>query len=195
VEGKPTSERPIGRAGDTDAAGSPGAGTPDYVLVDDKGRGKLGRGDAPHLHYRSEWDAAGDLAVRHEVLKAAQAELEHIRRSHADRGAGESRQDRDRRIVNEGDGWPAREVANSFRCGITDVHKARAAAGRDIEYGRRPRNGRELSRAELNAEILRLHRQGLSQDSIANALNIVRNSVRYVLARPGPKTQPAERGQ
>lgn len=174
--------------GRTSAFDSSGGGTPDYVLVDDKGRGKLGRGDAPHLLYAAEWADAQDDPARAAVLEAAKAELDHIRRSHADRSAGESREDRDRRIIKEGDGWAARDVATTFRCGITDVHKARSAAGRDIEYGKPARNGRELSKQERTAEILRLHRQGLSQDQIASALNIVRSSVRYVLARPGPKT-------
>lgn len=174
--------------GRTSAFDSSGGGTPDYVLVDDKGRGKLARGDAPHLYYAYAWDAAGDDHERERVLTDARDELDHILRSHADRTASESRADRDARIVREGIDWSARDVATSFRCGIADVHKARAAAGREIEYGQPRKNGRELPRAELNAEILRLHRQGLSQDQIAGALNIVRGSVRYVLARGRPQT-------
>lgn len=177
--------------GRTSAYDSSGGGTPDYVLVDDKGRGKLGAGDAPHLHYAAEWDAASDDETRAQVLDAAKDTLEHIRRSHADPKAAETKQERDARIVEKGRGWPAREVANHVRCGVTDVHKARAAAGLDIEYGEKRVNGRALTRDERNAEILRLHRLGMNPFQISTAMNIPRSSVRYVL-RPAPETdEPA----
>lgn len=172
-------------AGRTAAYDSSGGGTPDYVLVDDNGRGKLGAGDAPHLHYAAEWDAATDDEQRAAVLDEAKKTLDGIRRSSADPTVIEPKDARDRRIVKEGAGWPAREVAISMRCGIKDVWQAREAAGVDVEFGEKKRNGRELSREELNAEILRLHRRGMSGREIADALNIARSSVRYVIARPG----------
>lgn len=171
-----------GRTASYDSSG----GTPDYVLVDDRGRAKLGVGDAPHLHHAAQWAAAGDDPERRaRVVKDAEEELELIRRSHADRSKVETKVQRDRRIIEVGEGWLARDVAVHVRCGITDVHKARQAAGRDVEYGRLPRNGRELSRDELNAEILRLTSElGMSGREIAEHLGIDRSAVRYVLARP-----------
>jgi hypothetical protein len=165
---------------------SSGGGTPDYVLVDDNGRGKLDPDDAPHLRYAQEWDAAGDDGARAAVLKAAIDTLNHIRRSHADPNAVESKEDLHRRILKEGKGWPANEVAISLRCGVTVVHKARADAGMD-EFGERRTNGRELNREARNAEILRLTRKGMNPFQISEALGIPRSSVRYVLARPGER--------
>ncbi len=170
--GRTTSYNPSGSGGEID-----------YTLVNDHGRG-LRRGDAPHLEYAARWDAAGDDDERAAVLEAARSELDRIRRSRADPGAIESKKDRDRRIVEEGENWPLNEVARAFRTGVVDVRKARQAAGREIEYGRRPRNGRELSADERRAEILRLHGEGLTPSGIAEALQIPRSSVRYVLARP-----------
>lgn len=174
-----------GRTSTFDAGGG---GTPDYSLVDDNGRGRLDEDDAPHLRHLADWKAAGDDEhARAAALDAAKATLDAIRRSHANPKTVESKEARDRRIVKDGQGWPAREVANSVRCGIKDVWRAREAAGRDAEFGELKRNGRELTRDERNAEILRMHRKGLSGHAIADALNIERSSVRYVLARP-PKT-------
>ncbi len=165
---------------------SSGGGTPDYVLVDDRGRAKLAHGDAPQLAYAAAWDRARDDVERAAVLKAAHDELQSILKSRGNPLVVESKEDRDRRIVQEGEGWPARDVANSFHCGIRDVWGAREAAGRDVEYGQLRRNGRALTRAELNAEVRRMAGRGMSEQAIADALNIVRGSVRYILARPGP---------
>jgi hypothetical protein len=167
---------------------SSGGGDADYVLVDDRGRGKLAEGDAPHFTYAAAWDHARDDVERAAVLKAAQDELKHILKSQADPLAVEAKDDRDGRIVKDGEGWPAREVANSFRCGIRDVWSAREAAGRDVEYGQLRRNGRELTRDELHAEARRMHARSMSHQAIADALNIPRGSVHYILARPGPGT-------
>ncbi len=163
---------------------SSGGGEPDYVLVDDDGRAKLGHGDAPHLIYIEQWASAGDdEEERRHVLERAKDELDRIRRSHADPTKAESKQARDRRIIKEGEGFVARDVANAMRCGVTDVYKARQANGRDIEFGELPQNGRALSLEERNTEILKLYRRKLSTREIALRLNIARSSVRYVLAR------------
>jgi hypothetical protein len=162
---------------------SGGTGEADYVLVDDHGRAKLGRGDAPQLTFAKLWDRADSQVARASALDAARSELAHIRRSHADPTAGESKPDRDARIVKDGAGHPSREVAISIRCGITDVWKARQAVGRDIEWGELPHNGRELTLDERRDEVLRLTSKGLSQREIATRLHLGRGSVQYVLAR------------
>lgn len=77
-------------------------------------------GDAPHLEYAARWNAADDDGERAAVLAAARAELDSARRSRAVPTAAESKQDRDARIVREGEGWPARDVAGvlSRHCGV-----------------------------------------------------------------------------
>lgn len=162
-----------------------GVGTPDYTLVDDRGRAKLGRGDAPHLTFVRAWDAAGeDRHEREQVLKHATLELEHIRKSHANPTTIETKDARDRRIVKDGVGFPARDVAIAMRCGVTDVRKARQAAGRDDLGEPLPNGGgRELTLDERRVEVLRLTDQGLSGRAVAARLNIGHQAVRYVLAR------------
>lgn len=160
---------------------SSGGGTPDYVLVDDKGRGKLSRGDAPQLYYRAEWERALDRSAQEAVLDAAQRELDHIRHSQADRDADESKEDRDRRIVKDGRGLPAQEVAVSVRCGIKDVWNARRAAGVDTEFGLESRNGRQMNGAEREDEIKRLTNNGMSAAQVAQALGLSASTVRRAL--------------
>jgi hypothetical protein len=98
---------------------------------------RLGRMDAPHLHWRRRRQGAAD-DEREEILRAAQDELDAIRSTSADPAKVESRPARDRRIVAEGEGWSERDVATRFRCGIRDVWAARRAAGRDEELGLAP---------------------------------------------------------
>jgi hypothetical protein len=173
--------------GRTAAYDSSGGGEADYVLVDDNGRARLDPADAPHLLYAAAWDAAGDDEERRQVLEEAKDTLDRIRRSHADPTVAETKEERDRRIIKEGKGWPASEVAIHIRCGVTDVHKARAAAGLDVEFGEQKVNGRALTREQRNAEILHMTQKGMNPFQIAEALGIPRSSVRYVLARPGPR--------
>jgi hypothetical protein len=169
--------------GRTTTLDSSGVGTADYVLVDDSGRAKLARGDAPHLTFAELWDLADDDHGREQVLKRAKDELDHIRKSHADPTKIETKDQLSTRIVREGAGFPAKDVAIAMRTGVTVVWKARQAVGRDIEFGELLRGGRELSLEEQKIEVIRLKRTGLSQRQIALRLNITHASVRYVLAR------------
>ena len=71
------------------------------------------------------------------VLGQARSELERIRRRPMpDVTAVETETDLAARIVRDGDGLPAADVALALRCTRTRVRKARATAGRDPERGR-----------------------------------------------------------
>lgn len=116
----------------------------------------LGQDDAPHLHFARRWDAARDQPERERILQQAQERLKHERRSSGDRTKVESKAERDARIVDRCEGLTAQEAAIWARCGVTDVRKAREAAGRETEKGYRPRNGHELDPEARQAEIRRL---------------------------------------
>jgi len=111
----------------------------------------LGRHDAPHLYWRERWARATDDTEREQILAAAEHELRQTRHSSADRTLAETREQRDRRIVAEGEGWSARDVATHFRCGIRDVWAARRAAGRDEENGKGRTARRRRSTTAPNA--------------------------------------------
>lgn len=163
-----------GRTASWDASGSSEA---DYTPA-------LGVGDAPELYFAAEWDAADSDARREQLLEQASGVLKDIRQSSGDPTRVESRADRDARIVEHGEGLPAREVANTFRCGITDVWRAREEDGRETDYGRRPRNGHELSTDERQAEVERLAgEEGMRARQIANALGLSYSTVLRALQR------------
>lgn len=109
-----------------------GGSEPDYIP-------RLGHSDAPHLHYRELWNAAASDAERERVHVAAKHELDGILKSSGDPTKEESKESLYARIVAEGEDWPALRVAIHCRCGITIVHAARRAAGRDLEFGKQPR--------------------------------------------------------
>lgn len=117
--------------GTTTTWDSSGGAEPDYIP-------RLGHSDAPHLHYLALWNAASTDAQRQRVIQAAKDELDAILHSRGDRTREESETSRDARIVREGRGFPAREVAVRFRTGVTTVHAARHAAGVDLEFGEKP---------------------------------------------------------
>lgn len=158
-------------------------GERDYALVDDRGRGRLAPDDAPDLRYRGLWLAAVTDLQRAGVLRLARAELKAITRSRGDRTREESKADRDRRIVAEGAGLPAGDVAVWARCGVRDVHRAREAAGRDAQFGWPLQDVRELAPVERVAEVERLHGSGLSARQIERATGLSYSTVLRDLGR------------
>jgi hypothetical protein len=106
----------------------------------------LGFGDAPALHFARLWDEADDDDARARVLEQAQEALQHVRKSSGDPTRVESKAQRDARIIEQGQGIEARDVAVWARCGVTDVRKAREAASRDPDYGRPIRDVEEEDR-------------------------------------------------
>lgn len=142
----------------------------------------LGRHDAPHLYYRDRWTRAQGDAEREQILEAAEKELDAARKSQADPSVAETREERDRRIVDEGDGWPARDVATHFRCGIRDVWAARRAAGRDEETGKSP-NGAPTPVDARPERVRELADKGMSARRIAFALGLSYSTVLRDLGR------------
>lgn len=164
--------------GRTSSFNSSGGSEPDYTPT-------LGAGDAPHLYFAAAWDAAQSESRRAALFDEAKATLRHLVHSSGVSTRVESKADRDARIVDLGEGLPAREVAYRFHCGIRDVWNARAEAGRETEFGRKPRNGRELSPGARQAEVQRLAREGMSARQIGVALDLSYSTVRRDLgAKP-----------
>lgn len=159
-------------------------GTIDWTLVDDQGRGKLGIDDAPHLTFAKLWDRAQDDQQRQAVLKDATDVLAKIRRSSGDPSKEETLQDRDQRIVTNGEGLPAREVAVWARCGVRDVQRARRADGRDTELGHRTRDSHDLNSEQRTAEITRLSiEHNMNARQIAHSLGVSYSTVLRSLGR------------
>ena len=145
---------------------------------------ELRPGDAPHDDFLDLYARAADDRQREEVLHDAEAQLRAIRVARGPKaGAWETQAQRDARIVEQGEGWPALEVARAIHCGINDVRRARARAGRDTEFGRLPRNGRALDEPDRRADVLRMASEGSTERQIAFALGLERTMVRRILGR------------
>jgi hypothetical protein len=131
----------------------------------------LGQHDAPHLHFGDLYRRALSPAGRALVLKMAAEELDHIRRSRGDPSREETREERDARIVDHGEGYTVDEVAVWARCSKQAVRVARRDAGREEETGKKPVNGHELG-AGLTDEIRRRVDRGTSARQVAKALSL-----------------------
>jgi hypothetical protein len=147
----------------------------------------LGYGDAPHLYWQARWNEADD-DQRGQIVNDAEAALDELLHSRGDRAVYESKADRDRRIVEHGEGIAAREVAIWARCGVRDVWSARAAAGRDTEHGRRlpvavATNGAGRPRSIDTDAVARLTGNGLDAHQVADELGISYSSTLRALGR------------
>jgi hypothetical protein len=168
---------------------------------------QLGHGDAPQLHYARLWARACEDERRAElvedwqpqhsradVVRWAEAALEGIRHSSGgaiDPDEVETKEERDRRIVEFGEGKPAIEVARMACCGVRDVYAARRAASRDEERGRRLKPAGPLSPADRQARARALEREGLNVAQIVRALGVPRITVLRDLGRRPWEEHPA----
>lgn len=141
---------------------------------------KTGDDDPPHIRYRRGWERAADDDERRRVLEQAVDELDAIRKSRAGEGS-ETEVERTRRMLREGEGFTAREVAVRF--GVTEaaVRRTRARHGRSPETGEvepmRPMpDATPDERRERALLLYREHR--MSYRSIAVLLGVSHETVR-----------------
>ena len=139
--------------------------------------------DPPHVVFRRLYEAAATDQDREAVIAAARKALKEARVSAGDPSREETKADRDRRIVEKGEGWLDTEVARWARCGVRDVHNARAAAGRDLTWGKPIRNGKDLGAEQLRGEVSRLDDTGMPARQIAMALKVSYSTVLRALGR------------
>lgn len=132
---------------------------------------------------RHRQQPAGTDPERQAVLDEARAELRHLRgHEQRERPTGETSDQRDARIVREGEGFPAREVAIRFRCGVTDVRRARNDAGREPDLGYPTTVEQPLTRSDRRDRVRKLRDSGMSIGAIALRLGIGKATVHEDLA-------------
>lgn len=136
--------------------------------------------DPPHLRYRREWNAARGGTERQRILERARDELDSIRVSRAGEGS-ETEAERTRRMLREGEGFTAREVAVRFATTEAAVRRTRSRHGRSPENGTvepmRPMpDATPAERRERVALLWREHR--MSTRRIALVLGVSHETVR-----------------
>jgi hypothetical protein len=107
---------------------------------------------------------------RAQIAHAAEAELQAWRRRDPELNEikTETLEDLKRRIIGEGEGWSARDVALAMRCTPTLVRTTREDAERDPEHGRPDRS---LAHAR------QLRAEGLSLRQIAQITGIPKSTL------------------
>lgn len=123
---------------------------------------------APHLRYRRLYEDAVDERGRECVIEDAAKELHRIKHSSPPARPTESDEDRDARVVRDGEGWEAEIAATHFRLRLVDVWRVRRDAGRDKDYGR-PVAGLTVARFERRARVqeLKARNPGMTARQIA----------------------------
>lgn len=119
---------------------------------------------------------------REQCVKAAQAELEHLRKGQTIQLEPEHPDHVRERLLRETEGWSLKNVATShWRIAPGMMRRYRVAAGLDAETGRIPElieNGLDLaSRARV------LNRQGMSQRQIAMILRVSQPTVHRLIRK------------
>jgi hypothetical protein len=171
------------------------------------GGGAPGRWDAPHELYRRRLagiDADCDRSVqradsgrqirsalerrlwlRESILSEARAELREI--TGCTEGPPELRSAAldepgafAAMVVDEGEGFPAAEVALRFRTSLTLVRRFRAEAGREPDHGRLPVDDAGQDHRTRAAELVA---QGMTQRQIAMVLGVGQATVHRLLRR------------
>jgi hypothetical protein len=140
-------------------------------------------GDAwpPHERFAARYNDCSTDSERDRVIAAAEKELRNLRRSRPP-AKTETKKERDGRIVIEGEGFSALEVAMKFRCGVRDVWSARHAAARDKDYGR-PLGVTVGSVIERRQRVAEMKARGMTERQIALALGVSRPTVSKDLRR------------
>lgn len=139
----------------------------------------------PHLRWAARWREAVDDAERERVVELAELDLSHARKSRGGRPThAETRAERDRRIVEFGEGLTAREVAIAARCGLRDVLAARRDAGREEQWGRPLLQATSVTAEERRVRVAAAAASGLNGKQISRALGVPYITVRRDLDRP-----------
>lgn len=151
-----------------------------------------GENRPPHLYWRECFSDTNDETHRRTLLKAAQAELSTLRRRPKPTTEAQIMSDKEimeERILREGSGWTASEVARTFRCSIGFVRKTRLHNARDTETGAALL---DLTMSDRQVMVLRLASvEKLSQKQIAERMGISQQRVCQLLRVRRPREMAA----
>jgi hypothetical protein len=95
-----------------------------------------GESDPPLDHWLELWAAAPSPHMRKLIVQAARSELAAWKRRPEPPPEGESGEEMIERLIREGEGWRAEDVALAFRCTPRLVRRWRVERERNPETGR-----------------------------------------------------------
>lgn len=140
----------------------------------DKGSTYFARAYGPPFHERSpKYPGCVTDSQRAHTIDSARREVAHLR-GYESRPAPveETAAEMDERIIHEGEGFPAEEVAVRFRTGVRRVRRAREDAGREPAHGKEV-VVEKLTTKERRKKVRQLrHEQNLPIRSIARIVGV-----------------------
>jgi DNA-directed RNA polymerase specialized sigma24 family protein len=98
-------------------------------------RRPAGDRELPHISFRKRYNETESPIGRLKIYMEAHALVEELSQTKDVEIKEETAEQRSRRMLSEGEGWSARDVANYFRCSATEVRRIRAEGGCDPESG------------------------------------------------------------
>lgn len=125
------------------------------------------------------WNRYKQAADPETVIEEAERALDLALRSKALAHSPETLEQENARILEEGEGFKAEEVAYTFHCTVSRVRKVRTAADRDPEWGRPV----VIDGLTMPERIIQLHTQNCSQRQIATKLGVPQSTVHRHIKR------------
>lgn len=115
---------------------------------------------------------------RAHVIENALLEVDHLKgRTERPEPVEESAAQLEERMVREGEGFPADEVAVRFRTGVSRVRRVREAAGREPAFGRLLEHESGLSTEDRRRRVRELRAENLPLSSIARIVGVDKGTV------------------
>jgi DNA invertase Pin-like site-specific DNA recombinase len=140
---------------------------------------KSGDESPPHVRLREQWNATRSNPERQRLLARARDELDQIRHSRAGQGE-EDETARTARLLKDGEGFTAAEVALSFRMTVAAVERTRWRHGRDKRLGKvepmQPMPDATPTERRERAQLLR-DEHGMSTRQIAILLDVDQSTI------------------
>lgn len=154
------------------------------------------RSDPPHIYWRRKWNEATGDDGRRRVLDGAREELRFLRRAPPPPRdlREETEEERDERLLRDGDGWRVEEVATAFKMTPSAVRRVRRQHGRDPERGTDdvdlPMPYGSLEERRRRARHL-VYERGLSMRAAALKMGVSHETVRRDLMVRGEEAKAA----
>ena len=133
-----------------------------------------GEGNPPLEHWLHEWVIASSSYERRLIVQAARSELAAWKRRPDPPPEGETGEQMIERLIREGEGWEASDVALAFRCTPSLVRRWRT------EHDRNPDTGRLEGSIEHAKDLIE---QGLTLRQVAMITGIPKSTIHDHLDR------------
>lgn len=139
-----------------------------------------GSEEMPHEYWLRKWNQTVSTSRKEAVLQAAKKELDGWRKRPKVKVKEETREDFERRLIKDGQGWTVEDVARSFKCLPKEVRDIRRRHGAAVETGKIPRVLQSVDEGERARD---LASNGMTERQIAMIVKLPKTTVRRMLGK------------